>query len=221
MHAARLDRLPAGDSGRLRPVAARSRPAPARTLAAVEIRGGSTDDQSYAAAALGLESGQALGDEGFLLALAAVRATDRFRTVEGVLEEDLRGLVARVDLDPWPAIEQRELRGDLPRTLRKNLFTGMHKGGRAGDLRIRRWQVEAEQRLQEAGYPGGPDPHRARGGRRQAGDHLEPGTPARVRSLEVEGEPAPYTAERLRSLTGVKPGKSLWTTSLEREARIV
>jgi hypothetical protein len=125
---------------------------PARTLAAVAFQGGSPEDRSFASAALGLEVGKPVGDEGFLLALSAVRATDRFRSVAGRLEEAPQGLVARIELEPWPAIQQRELLGDLPRALRKRLFTGMHKGGRAGDLRLRHWQVEAEQRLSEAGY---------------------------------------------------------------------
>jgi outer membrane protein assembly factor BamA len=191
---------------------------PGRTLSAIELQGGSGDDQRYASAAMGLEAGKPLGEEGFLLALTAVRATDRFRTVNGVLEEGPRGLVAKVDLDPWPALVKREIHGQLPRALLKNLFTGMHKGGRAGDLRLKHWQVEAEQRLKEAGYAGA----RVRIDREDLGArlviHIEPGTPSLVRSLEVEGDPAPYRADNLKSVTAIKPGKSLWTESLQREA---
>jgi len=189
-----------------------------RTLAAVEFQGGSLDDQSFAAAAMGLEAGKPVGDDGFLLALTAVRATDRFRSVDGTLAEELRGLVARVRLDPWPAIESRELQGDLPRALRKNLFTGMHKGGRAGDLRMQRWQVEAEQRLREAGYPEA----RVRIDREEGGArlviHLEPGPAALIRTLEVAGDLAPYDAAYLTRVAGIKPGKSIRTETLEREA---
>ena len=189
-----------------------------RTLSAVEFTGGSQDDQTYASAALGLEAGKPVGEEGFLLALTAVRATDRFRAVRGVLEETTKGLVAKIELEPWPAIKKREIRGELPRALRKGLFTGMHKGGRAGDLRINRWQKEAEQRLQEAGYAEA----RVRIDREEQGVrlviHIELGRPARVQSLEVQGDPAPYSAEKIKAVTNIKPGKSIWTPSLQREA---
>lgn len=190
----------------------------ARTLSAVEITGGTQDDQSYTRAALGLEAGKPLGEEGFLLALTAARATDRFRRVDGTLEDGPGGLVAKVRLDPWPAIEKREIRGKLPRALLKGLFTGMHKGGRAGDLRVDRWQREAEQRLREAGYPEA----RVRIEREEAGArlviHIDPGAPALIRSLEVEGDPSPYSAERLKDVADIKLGKTLWTENFEREA---
>lgn len=189
-----------------------------RILSAVELTGASPDDQIYASEALGLEIGKPVGEEGFLLALTAVRATDRFRAVHGVLEEGSKGLVAKIGLDPWPAIEKREIRGQLPRALRKGLFTGMHKGARAGDLRINRWQIEAEQRLQEAGYSGA----RVRIDREDQGARLviniELGTPALIRSLEVEGNPSPYSAEKIKGVANLKIGKSLWTASLQREA---
>ncbi|HNX32047.1 MAG TPA: BamA/TamA family outer membrane protein [Holophaga sp.] len=192
--------------------------APRGTLGAVEITGGSPDDQSYASAALGLVAGKPLGDDGFRMALAAVRATDRFRTVDGSLEEGPKGLLAKVGLDPWPAIESREIRGTVPRSLLKNLFTGMHKGSRAGDLRIQRWQLEAERRLQEAGYLGA----KVRIDRQEQGARLvidiDTGAPALVRALEVEGDPSPYSARTLKDLTEIQPGKSLWTAGLQRQA---
>ena len=192
-------------------------PVPGRTLSTIEITGGSKDDQAYASAALGLEAGKPVGEEGFLLALTAVRATDRFKAVQGVLEEGPKGLVARVTLDPWPAIRNREIRGVLPKALQKGLFTGMHKGGRAGDLRIHRWQLEAEQRLQEAGYSGA----RVRIDREDGGArlviHIDLGTPALIRSLEVEGDPSPYSVEYLKGVANIKLGKSLWTASFQRE----
>ncbi|HWQ10474.1 MAG TPA: POTRA domain-containing protein, partial [Holophaga sp.] len=192
--------------------------APARTLGTVEFRGGSPDDQSYASAALGLAVGKPLGEDAFLQALAAVRATDRFRRVSGALEEGPKGLVARVELDPWPAIEAREIHGDLPKDLLKNLFTGMHKGARAGDLRIARWQEEAGQRLEEAGYLGA----KVRIEREDQGARLviviDTGKPAKVQSLDVEGDPAPYKPEEIKGFIPVKPGKTLWTANLQREA---
>ena len=193
---------------------------PDRTLRAVEIRGGTQDDGSYASAALGLPIGKPVGEEAFRHALAAVRATDRFRMVSGALEEGPQGLVAKVELDPWPAIESREVHGDLPKALLKNLFTGMHKGGRAGDLRIARWQSEAEQRLQEAGYTGA----KIRIEREDGGARLviivDTGTPARIQAVEVVGDPSPYKAADIKDALDVEPGKTLWNAGLQRMVEV-
>ena len=193
---------------------------PDRVLDRIEFTGGSKDDRDYSEAAMGLLPGDPVGQEGFLLALNAVRATDRFRIVEGFLEEGAAGLVAKVRLEPWPEIRDREFRGNLPKKLRDGLFTGMHKGGRAGELRLQRWQVEAEQRLKEAGYPS-PSVRilREEGGARLI-IQTETGPPALVRAFQVEGANGLYTLDRLQGVAEIHPGKTLWSEATQRQALI-
>jgi outer membrane protein assembly factor BamA len=191
---------------------------PAQALLGVEIRGGSGDDHAFAQAALGFKAGDPVGEEGFLLGLAAVRATDRFRTVEGRLEAGPKGPTAWIQLDPWPELRQREIRGAIPKGLQNNLFPGMHKGGRAGDLRLQQWKAQAEQTLKEAGYPQAT----VRITRQDAGARVlievDSGAPLLVRSIVVEGDPFPYSFERLKGVAGVQEGKSIWTETLQRNA---
>lgn len=195
-------------------------PLPERTLSGIEIAGGSKDDRAYSEAALGLLVGDPVGPESFQVALNAIRATDRFRVVEGSLEEQPGGLMARIRLEPWPEIEKREFRGNLPKKLRDGLFTGMHQGGRAGELRLQRWQAEAEQRLREAGYPS-PSVRilREEGGARII-IQVETGAPALVRTFQVEGGEGLYPIERLRGVTDIRPGETLWSDAAQRHAYI-
>jgi outer membrane protein assembly factor BamA len=199
------------------PVQAAPEPAP-RTLEALSLEGGSGDDQAYARAALGLKVGDRMTAADFQRALAAVRVTDRFREAAGTLEETAGGVRAQVRLDPWPAVQEREWRGDLPKSMRKGFFAGMHRGSQAGDLRIARWQSEGERRLREAGYPEA----KVRISREQGGARLvlqvDIGRPALVRTFELAGEPGPYHPMRLASVAGIQPGRTLWTDAAQREA---
>jgi outer membrane protein assembly factor BamA len=191
---------------------------PIPVLETIELTGGSKDDHSYATAALGFIAGDSVGQEAFQLALEAVRATDRFRVVEGSLEDGPAGQVAIIQLEPWPEIQSREFRGNLPKKFQRGLFTGMHEGGRAGDLRIQRWQSEAEQRLKDEGYPT-PSVRvlREEGGARLV-IQVDVGPPALVRTFQVEGGASLYTADRLRDVAGIDLGKTLWTETAQREA---
>jgi outer membrane protein assembly factor BamA len=189
-----------------------------QVLNSIAFIGGSEDDRSFATAAMGLKAGDAIGEEGFHAALMAVRATDRFSKVDGHLEEGPSGVLAVVEMVPWPAIKAREWRGEFPRALRNGMFTGMHKGGRAGDLRIARWQVEGEQHLRDAGY----SKAHVRISREEGGTRLiiniDAGAPDLVKSLTIEGGDSPYSSDRLQSITGIRPGKSIWTEDLQRIA---
>lgn len=195
-------------------------PVPDLALDGIEIAGGSKDDRAYSEAAMGLLVGDPVGQESFQAALNAIRATDRFRTVEGTMEAGPSGRVAKIRLDPWPEIKGREFRGNLPGKLEDGLFTGMHKGGRAGELRLQRWQAEAVQRLKEAGYP---DPS-VRILREEGGAHLviqvDTGAPALVRAFQAEGAEGLYSLDRLQGITGLRPGKTLWSEAAQRQAFI-
>ena len=204
--------------GLLALVSARAQqPAITHALTSLKIEGGSSDDQRFAAAALGLKAGQPLDEAGFQQALAAVRLVDRFRSVSGVLEPDGRVLVR---LEPLPPVESWRWEGDaLPEVLRKTLLPELRKGQRLGPLRLETLRGAAEQRLREAGYPQAKvEPVLEQGGQR-ARFLLTLGVPALIREIRIEGEIAPYTREFLLKVASLQPGRTLWTPTVLREAQ--
>lgn len=189
-----------------------------QALGRIDVLGGSGDDQAFARAALGVTLGRPLDAAGLEEALAAVRLTDRFRQVQGAVVPEGGGAVLRLSLEPWPEVATWEVRGDLPAALRKALPFSIRKGQRLGDLRLEELRQRLEVWLQESGYPKGrASVVREEGGRRIVFP-LDPGAPALVRSLRVEGELGPYSAEKLQKLSGLVPGRSLWTAESRREA---
>ncbi len=187
-----------------------------RVLKAIRIDGGSEDDRLFAVAALGLKPGQSVDDAGFQQALAAVRLVDRFSSVEGTLEAD--GAMV-LKLEPLTPVASWKWEGDaVPSALRKTLLPELRKGQRLGLQRRTVLVGLAEQRLHEAGYPAATLRLTLEGGGRQARLLLTLGTPALLRELRIEGDPAPYTREALLKLAGLKPGISLWTPTVVREA---
>lgn len=177
------------------------------------ISGGSLDDQALARVAFGRPS--TLDAANLEQGLRAIRATDRFRAVDGLLA----GPVAEIRLEPWPRLTKVRWGGDeLPRRLRGDLAPSLRPGIRLGDRRLEAWRLRAEARLKEEGYPEAvvafvrADQDRAL----EATVHL--GTPALVREIRVEGTAAPYAADRLRAWTGLVPGRSLWTEPARRAA---
>ena len=191
---------------------------PARVLTELDVQGGTEDDRDFARAALGFRPGDPVDESGYRLALEAVRVTDRFQSVEGSLEEPTGGLLAKLRVIPWPGLEKWEIHAALPRALRKDLFLGVRKGIQMGDLRIQRWQTQAQQKLKESGYPGAQVTIRREDGGKRLVIAVDTGIPSLVRSLVIEGDPFPYTPDRLKSVTGIRVGKSLWNANLRRMA---
>jgi outer membrane protein assembly factor BamA len=187
-----------------------------RVLKAVRIEGGSEDDRLFAGAALGLKPGQSVDDAGFQQALAAVRLVDRFSSVESSLEADGAVLLR---LEPLIPLATWRWEGDaVPAALRKSLLPELRKGQRLGLQRRTVLTGLAEQRLRDAGYPAATLRLSLEGGGRQVRLLLTLGVPALIKELRIEGDPAPYTREMLLKLAGLKPGSSLWTPTVVREA---
>jgi outer membrane protein assembly factor BamA len=188
-----------------------------RTLSAVQIDGGSEDDQRFAAAALALTAGQRVDAAAFQRALAAVRLVDRFLAVEGDLDADGR---VRVHLVPLAPVEAWRWTGDaVPKAVRKTLLLALRKGQRLGPQRLEVLKGDAEQQLREAGYPQVKvEPVLEQGGRflRLL---LTLGSPALIREIRIDGDPAPYTREALLKVAGLRLGTTLWTPSVLREAQ--
>jgi outer membrane protein assembly factor BamA len=189
---------------------------PPRTVKAIRIDGGSEDDRQFAAAALGLQVGQPVDDEAFQQALAAVRLVDRFSSVAGSLAAD--GAVV-LTLEPLSPVATWKWVGDaVPVALRKTLLPELRKGQRLGPQRRTVLTGLAEQRLHDAGYPAATLRLALEGGGRQLRMLLTLGAPSLIRELRIEGNPAPYTREALLKLAGFKPGITLWTPTVVREA---
>lgn len=191
---------------------------PSLVIRTIEITGGSVDDHAYSRAALGLKEGADVHEGQFRLGLAAIRATDRFKTVEGRLEETPDGVVAHIQVDPWPELKKREIRGFVPKEVRDGLFPGLHKGGRAGELRLQSLQRHAEDRLKEAGYAHATVRARREDDGAKLVIEVNAGEPTRVRTLECLGDTATYSPERLKGIADIRPGKTIWTAQAEREA---
>ncbi len=158
-------------------------------------------------------------DDGQLaLGLGAVRMTDRFLEVRGRLDGTPAGWVARIELVALPGLKGWTLIGALPIPVKKDLFPGLRKGMRVGELRLEQFRQVAESRLRESGYP------KARVQARREGDparlrfEVEAGPSDLIRNLRFEGEAGTYGAERLLKLLKVQPGRTLWTPEFRREA---
>ena len=190
---------------------------PARILTAVRIEGGDEDDRRFASAALGLNPGQSVDDAEFKQALAAVRLVDRYRSVEGALGADGSAVLR---LEPLPLLATWRWEGDaVPESLRKTLLPELRKGQRLGTQHRTVLTGLAEQRLREAGYPEA----RLLMALERDGQHLRLGlslgAPALIREIRLEGDPSPYTRETLLKVAGIRPGVSLWTPTVVREAQ--
>ena len=188
-----------------------------RTFRAVQFEGGDPDDRRFAEAALGLKPGQRIDDAAFQQALAAVRLVDRYRSVEGRLTADG---TAFLRLEPLAPVASWRWEGEaVPQALRKTLLPELRRGQRLGSQRVATLCGLAEQRLREAGYPQA----RVQGSVEEGGKRfrlvLALGTPALIREIRLEGDPAPYDREALLKASGLQPGRTLWTPSTLRDAQ--
>lgn len=184
------------------------------TLGAQELRiqGGTPDDQALARSAFGRPSpvdGAALSQ-----GKAAILATDRFR---GVTAEIKDGPV--VQLDPWPSLAEVLWRSEgLPKALRKTLMPSLRPGIRVGNQRMEEWRQRAEVHLREAGYPEALVAMSRQDGDRKITVEIRLGLPALIQSVDIEGPLAPYGKARLLKLAKVRPGRTLWTDLVRRQA---
>ena len=184
-------------------------------LREVRIEGGSADDQRYARAALGLRPGQAVDEAAFRLALDAVRLVDRFQRVDGALGADG---TARIQLVPLAPLASWSWAGDaVPGFLRKTLLPELRKGQRLGPARLASYQSLALQRLKDSGYPSASLTLEQGESGRTLRLVLALGTPALIRSIRIEGDPAPFTEAALLKAAGLRAGTSLWTPGLQRQ----
>ena len=184
----------------------------------VEFQGGSEDDRRFAEAACGSQRGIPADESQLALALKAIQLTDRFREVRGRLDSSPQGLVPRFDLVPWPELREWRQEGVLPVPVKVDLFPGLRKGMRVGELRLEQFRRVAEARLRESGYPKAVvQAQRLEDGARLRFE-LQPGAPELVRSLGFKGEVGPYGAEKLLKLLKAEPGRTLWTEAFRRAA---
>ena len=184
------------------------------TLGAQDLRvqGGTFDDQALARSAFGRPP---LLDEAALAqGKAAILATDRFRSVTVELKDG-----PLVQLDPWPSLVEILWRSEgVPKALRKSLMPSLRPGIRVGNQRMEEWRQRAEVRLREAGYPEAQVAMSRQDGDRKIGVDIRLGSPALIQSVEIEGPLVPYGKGRLLKLAGVRPGRTLWTDLLKRQA---
>ncbi len=197
-------------------VQAAPRPAstPVQAARSLLIEGGSRDDQAYARAAAGRISDEA----SFAAALSAVRATDRFRDVQGNLEPGPGP--ARLRLDPWPLLRSWSLRddgaGEAP--VGRRLFPELRRGIAVGLARREAWRAGAEKVLRASGFPAAEVTlTQAEGGAGLVID-IRRGAPSRILSLALEGHAEPYGEARLWEVVGAQKGRTLWTLAFRREA---
>ncbi len=185
-------------------------------LRAVLLEGGSGDDQQFARAALGLSLGRTVDEAGFRKALDAVRLVDRFQSVDGRLDPDG---TAHVRLVPLVPLATWSWAGDpLPPSFRKTVLPELGKGQRLGPQRLEAFRTLAEQRLREGGYPKAEVRAQSGEGGRTVRFQVALGPAALIPSATIEGHPAPYKPETLLKVAGIRPGHSLWTAGLPREA---
>ncbi|MDP2875952.1 MAG: POTRA domain-containing protein, partial [Holophaga sp.] len=167
---------------------------------------------------MGIRAGMPIDDALLVLGLKAVRLTDRFSEVRGRLEATPGGTIVHIELLPWPALRAWSQEGSLPVPIKKDLFPGLRKGMRIGDLRLEQFRLVAETRLREFGYPNAKVlAHRVDGGASLRFELL-PGVPDLIRSLEYRGDAGIYGSKTLLKLLKVEPGRTLWTEEFRRGA---
>ncbi len=178
--------------------------------------GGSEDDRGFAAMASGLVKGKPIPALPFDRVLEAIRATDRFSSVDGSLGAD--GL-ARVRLRPWSKLESWVWRGDaLPQKQKAKLFPDLKKGQPIGDLRLEEWRRIAEARLRDEGHPQARLSIERGKSEARLTLKLELGVASLVKRVSVDGNLGPYRLERLLKLADIRVGQTLWTQELRRQA---
>jgi outer membrane protein assembly factor BamA len=179
---------------------------PSSAPAPLLLEGGDADDRAFARLAAGLGPG-GLAPEALPMALEAIRATDRFRSVTGTSQ--------RIALDPWPVLRTIRWEGDVPKGFRKELFPGVHSGDRVGNLRLELLRARAQDLLAGSGYPQA----RVRFARgdldRELTITVDPGPADRVREVEFRGHLGPFGRSGLMHAAGIVPGTSLWCRSFE------
>ena len=178
--------------------------------------GGSADDRGFAEMASGLVKGKPYPDLHFDLVLQAIRATDRFRSVDGTLGADG---TARIRLQPWAPLQSWVWQGDtLSKKTKILLLPDLKRGVRLGDLRLEEWRRIAEARLRDEGYPQA----RLAVERDASGARLnlkmELGVASLVRGTAVNGDMGPYRLETLLKVGDIQVGRTLWTQGLRRQA---
>jgi outer membrane protein assembly factor BamA len=181
----------------------------------LEFSGGTPDDQAFARAAAGIVRGlPAL--EG---ALAAIRATDRFREVSALDPGPGEGRIG-IRLVPWPALQGWTLEDDGAAEAPdpRRLFPELRRGIRAGQARRASWRARAQEMLRAAGFPAAEVAIRDVDGGARLAIRIQRGAPARIRRLEFTGTSEPYGEAALWKLAGAVPGRTLWTLAFRREA---
>jgi len=204
---------PAAPAGALAQPAGTGTPAP--ILRAVDFQGGRGDDAEFALEAAALEVGAPCSDPAFQEALAAIRLTDRFRSVEGGLVPVPDGVRVRIRVDPWPALQRLEWKGDARRGPVWKFIRGLRKGMRPGDQRLDAWARDLREHLVEAGYPSAQVAWARADADRTLAVTVDAGAPTLVRRVELVTNPAPYTEKEILSAAGLVPGKTLWTQATQ------
>jgi len=126
--------------------------------------------------------------------------------------------VARSELVPIPGLKSWTQAGSLPVPVKKDLFPGLRKGMRIGDLRMEQFRQNAEVRLREAGYPKAKVAARREEDPARIRFELDPGGPDRIQGIRSEGNGGIYGVEKLLKLLKAEPGRTLWTQEFRREA---
>jgi outer membrane protein assembly factor BamA len=186
-------------------------------LQAVQFEGGDEDDRRFASAAFGLPINQAVSEAAFQQALAAVRLVDRYQSVEGVLGTDG---VAHIHLVPLRPLASLSTEGAAPKDLPwSKLLTGLRRGQRVGQMRLKVALEEGERRLREAGFPDATLTATQAQGGAILRVHLALGTATLIKEVRIEGDPRPYDRALLLKVAGLEPGRSRWTPTALREAQ--
>jgi outer membrane protein assembly factor BamA len=182
----------------------------------LEFTGGTADDRAFARAAAGRVRNPGELD----LALEAIRATDRFQVVEAMDPRTAPAGAVGIRLVPWPRLLAWTVQDDGPQEgpPRRRVFPEVRTGVRAGLLRREAWRDRAEQVLRASGFPSATVAVQASADGTRLVFDIRRGAPARIRSLVLEGNAAPYGEAKLWKLAGAEPGRTLWTLTFRREA---
>lgn len=179
-------------------------------LLAIDIQAKNNDDIIFTKAASGLVIGTPIDESILQTSMAAIRLTDRFKTVTGQLLPKSDGVIASIKVDAWPAIKDIKWLGDAQTKMAKKLIHGLRPGMHLGDDRLAAWSLELKNKFIESGYP------EAKVFWTRAQDDqllnitIILGAANIIKNIEVVGNINPYTIEQIKKITKLVPEHSIW-----------
>ena len=179
-------------------------------LLTIDIQAKNPDDIIFAKAASGLVVDTPIDESILQTSIAAIRLTDRFKTVTGQLLPKSNGVIASIVVHSWPAVKDIKWLGDAQTKIAKKLIHSLRPGMHLGNEKLTAWSLELQNKLIESGYPEA----KVFWTRAQYDQLLNVtiilGTANIIKNIEITGNISPYTTDQIQRFAKLLPEHSIW-----------